>query len=573
MPKVISLIIIAIISFTNTFSQDTLLTIITEELNREFEVLKNEEFPPYYMDYKVEDAEYLSMSSTFGSLIRSKKYRNRAFVPNIRIGSYKFDNSHLLEDDMYNEYSNDNSRAIHLPLDNKALAIKKELWKATDWAYVSTVNAYRMVLDQKNDSKVDTLIADFSKEKPNVYYEAITDIKIDDDEIKKWEKQLKELTAPFVNDSLIISADAYLSASIKRNYFVSTEGSSIVQNFANAQLYVVVLVKDNQGNITPYNKSYNAKSIDKLPSRNQLLSDLNNVLNTLELLKQAQNAKPFTGPAILSASAAGVFFHEIFGHRIEGHRLKSNSDGQTFKDKTNQEVLPKTFNVSFDPNLVNFDTINLNGHYKFDDEGISGKKVSVVNNGILTDFLMSRSPINSIPNSNGHGRAQIGKKAVSRQSNMVIETTKSFTDAELRKKLIKACKKQKKEYGYYFDEVIGGFTITNRYMPNVFNISPTKVYKIYVDGRPDELVKGVGLIGTPLAMFSMIDAAGDTKAVFNGYCGAESGSVPVSTIAPSIFVKQIETQLMPVEKIEIPLLPRPGISDKNKLEIIKANGL
>jgi TldD protein len=130
--------------------------------------------------------------------------------------------------------------------------------------------------------------------------------------------------------------------------------------------------------------------------------------------------------------------------------------------------------------------------------------------------------------------------------------------AELRKMLIEECKKQKKEYGYLFMDVTGGFTTTQRAMPNAFNIFPTEVYRIYVDGRADQLVRGVDLIGTPLAMFSEIQAADDQAEVFIGFCGAESGSVPVTAIAPSLYVRQIETQKKAVSQIEKTLLTRPN---------------
>ncbi len=106
--------------------------------------------------------------------------------------------------------------------------------------------------------------------------------------------------------------------------------------------------------------------------------------------------------------------------------------------------------------------------------------------------------------------------------------------------------------------------MTDRFSPNVFNIMPTEVYRIYVDGRPDELVRGVDLIGTPLAMFSEIEAAGDHPEVFTGYCGAESGGIPVTAISPSLFVRKIETQKKPETTGQLPVLPRPDSEIKVK---------
>jgi TldD protein len=217
-----------------------------------------------------------------------------------------------------------------------------------------------------------------------------------------------------------------------------------------------------------------------------------------------------------------------------------------------------------DPLQLNFKDKEMFGYYKFDDQGVKAQRVDIVKKGILENFLMSRCPIEGFPNSNGHGRSQAGMSPVARQSNLIVETAKPVSEKELRKKLISECKKQNKKYGYLFDQVVGGFTLTNRYTPNVFDVKPTVVYKIYVDGRPDELVRGVNFIGTPLAIFSEVEATGDSIGMFTGYCGAESGTIPVTAVSPSLFIKKIETQKQPESYGQMPLLPRPDIEKLSK---------
>ena len=195
--------------------------------------------------------------------------------------------------------------------------------------------------------------------------------------------------------------------------------------------------------------------------------------------------------------AAGVFFHEIFGHRVEGQRLRQETDGQTFKKKTGEPVLPDFLNVYMDPTIDRYKSREINGHYKYDDEGVKGQKVVLVENGILKNFLMSRVPIEGFPSSNGHGRAATGMNPAARQSNLIIESTQGKSENELRQILRDELVRQSKEYGYYFASVTGGFTQTGRYSPNVFNVTPNEVYRVYADGRPDELVRGVDLVGTP----------------------------------------------------------------------------
>ena len=88
------------------------------------------------------------------------------------------------------------------------------------------------------------------------------------------------------------------------------------------------------------------------------------------------------------------------------------------------------------------------------------------------------------------------------------------------------------------------------------------MYKIFADGRPDELVRGVDLIGTPLTTFNNIVAAADDLGIFNGVCGAESGGVPVSASAPSILVSAIEVQKKQKSQAKPPLLSDPTIQSE-----------
>ena len=186
-------------------------------------------------------------------------------------------------------------------------------------------------------------------------------------------------------------------------------------------------------------------------------------------------ADPYTGPAILSGPASGVFFHEIFGHRLEGHRLKTG--GQTFKKMIGERVLPAAFQVYCDPTLRSYADTDLNGHYVYDDEGVKARRVDNVVDGVLKEFLMSRVPLDGFPASNGHGRTSGAGDPVSRQSNLIIETTRPHSEADLRKMLVAEAKKQGKEYGYYFKTVTSGFTYTGEGGSlNSFNVTPLEEY-------------------------------------------------------------------------------------------------
>jgi Predicted Zn-dependent proteases and their inactivated homologs len=183
----------------------------------------------------------------------------------------------------------------------------------------------------------------------------------------------------------------------------------------------------------------------------------------------------------------------------------------------------------------------------------------VVDHGVLKNFLMSRTPVKNFAQSNGHGRGQEGLMPVGRQGNLIVSSSSSIADSELRQALIDEVKRQNKPYGLYFEDIQGGFTLTARGMPQAFQVLPLVVWRVYPDGRPDELVRGVEIVGTPLAALTRIVKTGTTQQVFNGVCGAESGSVPVSAAAPAMLLSDIEVQKRRQTQERPPILPPPGV--------------
>jgi predicted Zn-dependent protease len=281
------------------------------------------------------------------------------------------------------------------------------------------------------------------------------------------------------------------------------------------------------------------------------------VAKKVDSLRLAPPAEPIVCPAILSGRASAVFFHEIFGHRIEGHRQKDITSDQTFTKMLGQAVLPEFISVVFDPTMRQYEGRDLIGYYNFDDEGVKARPIRVVQNGILKTFLLSRSPVGDAKHSNGHGRRQPGFELVARQSNLIVESSRKLSNDELRAALIKEIQRQNKPYGLYFEDVSSGYTTTARQGTQAFKVMPLVVYRVYADGKPDELIRGVDIVGTPLASFQKIIATSDQVGVFNGYCGAESGSIPVSAVSPAILVSEIETQKRQNAQQRPPLLPRP----------------
>ncbi len=540
--------------------QDKLLGLLKEELAQQMKELKGEEFPPYHMNYRVIDVTSSVVSASFGALMNSQQYRSRTLVPQIRLGDEKLDNFR------FNQMGAAMSRyqgpsVARLPLDeeNNEDAVRQAIWDEVNNRYKFAVDMYQKT---KAESSVNVEEEDkapyFSEAKVEKYYEAPLPAEKMTIDMDQWAARMKEISAVFKNQPGIMKGDAIMIYTVERRYFVNNEGTEVVQNLPYARIMVFGETKADDGMELPLNLSYFAYDPADLPANDKIIADAKEMVKTLEALRVAPVVDPYTGPALLSGPASGVFFHEIFGHRIEGQRMKSENDGQTFKKMVGQLVLPADMHVYDDPTLRKYAGEDLNGFYKYDDQGVKAERVDVVVNGKLNDFLMTRTPIDGHPRTNGHARASDGFDPVSRQSNLVIETSNPKTPEELRQLLIEEVKKQGKEYGYFFKEVTSGFTFTGKGGTNSFNVTPLEVYKVFADGRPDQLVRGVDLIGTPLSMFSNIIYAGNDARVFTGMCGAESGSIPVTAISPTILVNKVETQRKAKSQDILPILPAPG---------------
>lgn len=554
--KIFTIILVFIVS-SKCFSQDFMLNTLKDELNYQTEKLKSEKNPPYFIQLNVSDINAYEIKCSFGSLNASINNHFRLFIPNIRIGDYKRDNTHTKDNNIYGQSFLSNGIPETISVEDSIYSISKIIRNSIKKNYDSVLEIYKINNKNTNEESNVSTRNDFSKESANIYYEnPVIDSTFD---VKKWETKLKEISDIFKNESYLESADVEFTFSNSRNYILNNEGSSIVQNVLRTQLIFVLTVKCDDKSLAPIIKPIYAFTPKDLPSTEELKTIAKELIVLAQKLKTANSVDAYSGPCILSPSAAGVFFHEIFGHRVEGHRLNSKTDAQTFKERIGDNILPDFLSINFDPTIVKFNNIDLFGNYKYDDQAVLSKKVEIVKNGKLVNFLMCRTPIDSIPNSNGHGRNSFGAPVVARQSNMFVESEKKLNDEQLKDQLRKICKKKKLEYGFYFKEVTGGFTTSSVFTPNVFNVVPTEVYKIYVDGSKDELVKGVSLIGTPLNMFSEIINTGSEYSVFNGFCFAESGAVPVSTISPAILVNKIETQKMFELKNKKTHLERPDL--------------
>jgi TldD protein len=529
--------------------RDVLLSIMQKELQRATSKLGKLDPAPYFTSYSVYDVDGAVVVGSLGSLLNSTEFRRRTGNVTMRVGSTALDNTH-----QENRYSGMRSGLVPLQDDPDALA--RVLWQLTFEEYRQAAQTYLNVKTAAavRASEEDTS-PDFAEEEPQTHLDyAVPAFHFDR---KEWEDQARRYSSHFRNYTEIYSSAVMVIAEKSQRRLVSSDGAQLETSGTMVRMMIEAETRADDGMELLRVETFQASAPDGLPGEKEVAGKIAKMASDLKALRTAPTAEPFDGPALLSGRAAAVFFHEVLGHRLEGHRQRGEQEGQTFTKRVNQQVLPQFLSVIDDPTQHSLHGLDLGGSYQYDDEGTPAERVEVIKDGILRNFLMSRMPVKGFAQSNGHGRAQVGMMATGRQGNLIVSSSHTVKDSELREKLIEEIKKQGKPYGLYFEDIQGGFTLTTRSLPQSFQILPVLVWKVYADGRADELVRGVDIVGTPLAALNRIEVTGEKTEVFNGICGAESGSVPVSAAAPAMLFSEVEVQKRAHSRVRPPILPPP----------------
>jgi TldD protein len=531
-------------------SNDVVLKTMQGELSRATAALAETEPAPYFLSYTVYDQNLVVLVGAYGSLLTNAALQRRQADVTMRVGTPALDNTH-------GQSRSSGVTSGTLPQGDDADALSRVLWELTDREYKRAAPAF---LSVKTNTAVraeeEDKSPDFSKETAVTHTaEAALPPAFDR---TSWEGEIRRLSGAFRKYPDVYFATVILQVQNSSARLVSSEGAAVVTPSASTRLVIEAQTRADDGMELLRVETFQAPTAGGLPSEAELSAKVDKMAADLKALRSAPVAEPYDGPALLSGRAAAVFFHEVLGHRLEGHRQRDEEEGQTFTKKVNQEVLPKFLSVADDPTIQEVSGVKLAGSYAFDNEGTPAKRVEVIQNGVLKNFLMSRMPIKDFSQSNGHGRNQPGLMPTGRQGNLIVTSAQAVAEAQLRQKLIDEVKKQGKPYGLYFDDIQGGFTLTQRSLPQAFQVLPVIVYRIYADGRPDELVRGVDIVGTPLAALTRIMVTGDQQHVFNGVCGAESGQVPVAAVAPAMLFSEMEVQKRAHAHERPPILPPPG---------------
>lgn len=541
------------------------MSALSKELSRSFNTLKKGSAEPlYYMAYRLYDVTTLEIEGSYGAIEGDNDRRYRVLDVEMRVGTPKIDNTHKLRSEPM-LFSMMMPESVNVPLEDNETALRTALWLETDKAYrealkgIVSVKVDKDVRAPEEDDSDDFSVGVKGQEFVGPPIECNIDREL-------WRQRIRDCSKVFKEFREVTGSSVQLSMNNVRRYIVNSEGTKIEDSSLQLRVFAQAQAIADDGMVVSLYDSVEAQSPKELPDEATLSAMLKKLCEQVILLKKAPLSEPYAGPAILRNKAAGVFFHEVLGHRIEGHRQKDEEEGRTFANKVNKGVVPKFISVVDDPTITSLKGKWLNGFYKYDDEGMPAERVSIIDKGVLKNFLMSRSPIAQFKKSNGHGRCSPGRAPVARQGNLIVDSAKRVPYPRLKAMLIAEAKKQKKPYGLIIDEIEGGFAITQNYMPQSFSLIPLRVTRVWANGQPEETLRGVGMVGTPLASIERILSAGDDDATFNGQCGAESGWVPVSATSPSLLIQTIELEKPYKEQEKPPLLPAPLYDKSAKSE-------
>lgn len=533
---------------------DPLLVALDAELDRTMSAWEGQDDSPYFLSYRVSDSVRWRLSARYGAIAYSDEGRSRTLDVSARVGSYDLDSTHRIKGESQLNMNLHTGQA--LPMEASAQAIQAAIWTATSKSITDAQEAWlRVQTNQQVKVADEDPSPDFSPMSPIEDIGERAELSVD---LSAWEPALLALSARLDAPAEVHGSSVSLDAVAETQYVLNSEGTRLRQPRQWLRISMSAWSRVEDGQLVRLYRWKDVHDPAALPELDTLMRWAEEVAADTVALRAADEGEPYTGPILLRGKAAGVFVHEVLGHRVEGHRQKNENEGHTFRDKVGEQLLPSSISIVDDPTVQMAGGEHLNGYYRYDQEGSPAQPAVLVEDGVFRGFLMSRSPIEGFAHSNGHGRAQTWRQPVARMANTIVTTTDPRTEAQLRRQLAAELRRQDREWGLIVDEIGGGFTMTGRVYPNAFNVRATYAWKVYADGRPDELIRGIDLVGTPLVALSNVLAAGSDPEVFNGFCGAESGSVPNSAVSPSLLIRQLEVQKKEGGSSRPPLRPKPA---------------
>lgn len=524
------------------------------ELHRTLKGLHSPGHPrPFFVSFLLSSTRGLGVWGRYGTVFGVDPIDECDLYSEVRVGSYRFDQTidGGLSTDLAMRESFKWSRG---PKDPAPDAVRYSFWKLSQLKYWEAVQEYY----EKKKILVDQHLrhegASFSKEPVIVRNHPVRDLQFPQ---KRWESFVRETSAMFKDHRDLVDPYVRIHGLSRVRVFVSSEGTK----FITQDDYYVVLVTayylTEDGVYLNSTKVFYGRTEDELPTKRQVAGAIEHITRDLASLAKSKPMDPYAGPALLSGRATGLLFHEAIGHRLEGERMTSRTEGHTFASKVGQRVLPEGVDVIDDPTLAKFGDQSLFGHYLVDDEGVEAQPVTLVEDGVLKSFLMSRAPVHGFKRSNGHGRHERFQDPMGRMANLVVKSRDEHSWDDMKEMLVDEVRRRKLPFGIIIKQVSSGETRTDHYDFQAFKGVPTEAYTIDAATKKETRVRDVSFIGTPLAAIQRIRAFGADYQVENSYCVAESGEIPVASVAPSMLVEELELQRSTSHFFRRPMLPLP----------------
>jgi len=536
----------------------TPLEIAQDELDRAMAQLEQQAEPAHYAAVTITDVTSYDLSYEAGVRYAEVPEQGRFLDVDLRVGTPELDSSHAIRG--FSAWSLDTRDRRRVGVGERSeLDLRHAIRQEIDLRYregreaIVLLRSNKSVLAEEEHPAPDWgpgVVGQSAEDTPELVLNIIKGGDL--------HTTLGQASEILDRDDRVMESTVSIHARREVTYMVDSEGTQRTHGRTRWRIALANNAIDADGEELGAFYAFDSRTPDGAPSADDVIAAAEAVAKELSDQLDAPRGEPWSGPVWLSGRASAVFFHEVFGHRVEGHRQKDDSEGKTFLEYVGRPILPKFLSVYDDPTLLHWDGVELNGHYTIDDEGQPAAVAQLVENGVFQGFLMGRSPLQGFTEGNGHARRSPGSMPTPRMGNTIVATSRGQSEDKLRRAFLAELRRQDKEFGYRVEDIDGGFTMTGRVRPNAFNVRANRVFRVYADGRPDERVRGVDLVGTPLVAFSQVFESGDTPEVFNGVCGAESGWVPVSAVSPALLVRRLELQLKERGDLPPPLLPRPG---------------
>ncbi|HEY0133651.1 MAG TPA: TldD/PmbA family protein [Nannocystis sp.] len=540
-----------------------ILDVMQQELRRSLDGLIVPGSPrPYFMLYALRRVHALRLRAAHGALLRSREATHAHIYADVRVGSHKFDN--VIDGGLGDRAEDrESSDWVEAPDDLDPKALQIALWKLTQLKFDEALEDY---YDHKKATLSEYLrdeVSAMTRERPIVHKEPLHH---DDFPRAAWERVLVDLSRRFLEHPEIYDPCISLSAERIHRWLVTSEGTQVITEDVFIQIGIEGWVLTEDGVYVEGSRQVYLRAIEEVPDRATLERALDEVIAELALLREAESPGAYIGPALLSGQAASTLFHEALGHRLEGERLIARGESKTFARKRGERILPAGLNVLDDPTMTHCGDEPLWGSYRVDDEGVPARRTLLVEDGVLRSFLQSRTPVPGGDQSNGHGRHDGIERPMARMGNFVVEGAPGQGESwdALKARLIELARAQGRRHGVIIRRILAGETSTADYDFQVFKGTLAEVHLVDATTGASKRIRDVELIGTPLAALQRIVAFGRDQETDQGFCYAESGSIPVSGIAPPILLSELELQQSSTTGYHDPLLPPPFADDGSR---------